>query len=1586
GNAGTVYLYVDNTLYTYKSFTTTSAPFDYNAWLNTTLDAGHLSQGTHTFKVIATSVSGVSVTKSVSITVDNTPHVTISSPADGVPVEGAFDFTGTATFKPVASGNAGTVYLYVDNTLYTYKSFTTTSAPFDYNAWLNTTLDAKNFTQGAHTFKVTATSANGTSVSDQHTIIIAKYIVDPDGIEEQSGCSKTHAGNPCNPLTGNKFEVEMDRSASGIQGLSFARFYNSNSNVTWRVGNKWSHSYDYHLYTEHKYIVRQLTANSSAQYTTRKDACETGWQDIKGRVVKFETAGTTARWEGESCNIYSASNARMGRIKAYTYVPNVAPYDTGDVVAMWVTMPNGTRYRFTSTASGWQTDPGVVVKLETTAEGYRVTDENDQIELYDTTGKITQLMDATGNSLIFTHDTTTGLLSSVENDRGVSLAFAYDGNGHLSSVTDNASRTWEYQYDGNGNLASVTNPDTTVRQYYYEDPLNTTLLTGITDERAVRFATWQYDDQHRVVSSEHAGGVEKISINYTNPSQRILTNSRNANSTYTLMMQDGAYLPMSFTGPGCVTCNATNTTFEYDAANRVTKSTKDGLATVFGGYDANNNPGYKIEGFGTALERRSDYTYDTNFIHKVKTITEPSVCSGHNKITDYTYDAGGNLTQVTVAGYTPSCTAVSRTTTLQYNGPLSQLSQIDGPRTDISDITTLDYYPNDPSQGNNRGRLVRVTLANGIVARDNIQYTATGKIQSESRPNGLTLSYTYYPGNDRLETLTQSAAGLNRVTHWTYLPTGEVETITQGYGSSSATTLTFGYDDARRLTRITDAQGNYIEYQLDTEDNKVQENRYDANGVLQRQLVQAFDLYNRLDTSTQANEIQNPDFAPDGTLSKTTDGKNVQTQYGYDDLKRLITRTADVGGTDPSTQDALTKYGYNIHDQLTSVTDPINGETQYEYDDLGNLLTQTSPDTGTTTFTYDAAGNMKTRLDAKGQSFSYSYDALNRLTQLTAPIGAESITYSYDTCTNGEGRLCDITQNGTTVSYGYNAFGDVVGSQGMGYGYDELGRVKTLTYPSGDSVTYSYDASGRIDRVDAVINGSPQTLASNISYAPFGPVTSMTYGNALSYSQALDTAYRPSNMTVPNALTLTNSQYDGNGNLTQRDEASVFTQYGYDALDRIDTTSGAFGTRNYNFDKNGNRSSDVVDNATTTYDYRSATNVMSAINGAAVSVDANGNTTSLRGMTLGYDSLNRLLSINNATYSYNGLNQRVMKTVNGVSTNYMYGLKGELLTEASNDPNGNAEYVYLNGVPLAVIRQGSVYYVHTDQLGAPRSMTDANQVVVWRWDSDPFGVGAANDDPDGDGVTVTMNLRFPGQYYDAESGLYYNYFRYYDPSTGRYITSDPIGLNGGINTYGYVGANPLYGYDPYGLFSITDPTTWPTFDQSTVDFAAGFGDSLSFGLTANIRSGLGIGGVNKCSNAYRYGEYTDLAFEVGTMGLSAGLKGLAARASRNAVRNGARPFVNAFREANGLESGFVHHSNPLFGHPGGFPTTFPTGGLPAWVNSGAWNLRWFPDSASHAAAHQWMRGLENVWGALVNPGTTGIRAARDAADACSCQK
>ncbi len=173
-------------------------------------------------------------------------------------------------------------------------------------------------------------------------------------------------------------------------------------------------------------------------------------------------------------------------------------------------------------------------------------------------------------------------------------------------------------------------------------------------------------------------------------------------------------------------------------------------------------------------------------------------------------------------------------------------------------------------------------------------------------------------------------------------------------------------------------------------------------------------------------------------------------------------------------------------------------------------------------------------------------------------------------------------------------------------------------------------------------------------------------------------------------------------------------------------------------------------------------------------------------------------SVTVGTYTYNALGQRVRKVAGSSDTDYVYDLSGQLIGEYANGTLIR-EYIYMDGVPLAQVDASRLIYLHADHLGTPRVGTDTNATIVWRWDSDPFGSAAPNEDPDGDMNNVTVNLRFPGQYADMESGHHYNYFRSYDPSIGRYTQSDPIGLSGGLNRYTYVYDNPVNFFDPYGL-------------------------------------------------------------------------------------------------------------------------------------------------------------------------------------------
>ena len=598
-----------------------------------------------------------------------------------------------------------------------------------------------------------------------------------------------------------------------------------------------------------------------------------------------------------------------------------------------------------------------------------------------------------------------------------------------------------------------------------------------------------------------------------------------------------------------------------------------------------------------------------------------------------------------------------------------------------------------------------------------------------------------------------------------------------GLGGADATTLSFGYDDARRLERITDGLGNYIAYTLDPEGNREEEKTFDAAGILHRQLTQTFDLYNRLDLSTQGDPITpleqtDPTYAPDGTLDLSTDGKGTVTDYGYDALKRLTAVIQDQTGLDPTTANATTGYDYDVADRLTQV---VGATTTYAYDDLGNLLTQTSPDTGTTRYSYDAAGNLVRKTEVLGtpveQTTTYTYDALNRLLRQEAPGSASDRQYRYDTCVGGAGRLCQVTTATGRVRYAYDAFGQVTDHQGLLYTYDPAGRVSAIRYPSGAWVLYSYNPAGELDRVDFQHDGFARTLLSNAQYHPFGPLESADLGNGLTLVQEVDAAYRITAQRLPGLWERLYTSpthpkgYDANGNLLTRSQDGAGETFAYDPLDRLDTAAGPYGNRDYDHDPNGNRIRLQADAQITDYGYEPASNRMADRAGTPIILDAYGNTRHQGDWTYDYTPAHRLAAVTEgaqlqASFVYNGFGQRTTKTdeATGTVRHFLYGTDGALLAELDGEGNLLTEYLHANGRLLALYRHDS------DADGVPNEQEPEAQLplAVDRdgdgvRDSDEWlihGTDALNPDSDGDGTTdgqeilqgtdPSVNSSYPG--------------------------------------------------------------------------------------------------------------------------------------------------------------------------------------------------------------------------------------------------
>ena len=190
----------------------------------------------------------------------------------------------------------------------------------------------------------------------------------------------------------------------------------------------------------------------------------------------------------------------------------------------------------------------------------------------------------------------------------------------------------------------------------------------------------------------------------------------------------------------------------------------------------------------------------------------------------------------------------------------------------------------------------------------------------------------------------------------------------------------------------------------------------------------------------------------------------------------------------------------------------------------------------------------------------------------------------------------------------------------------------------------------------------------------------------------------------------------------------------------------------------------------------------------------------------------------------NANNQRDKKTNTDTNETTLYAWTSERIF-GEYDAQGNPlqETVYLGNTPVGILNPEGVYRIYADQIDTPRLITDDTNRPVWQWDAKPFGDSPPNEDLDGNGTPFHYNLRFPGQYYDAETKTHYNFNRDYEPETGRYVQSDPIGLDGGLNTYAYVSGNSLVNIDPLGqgILSFIAKKVLPLFGKTAAKGIAG---------------------------------------------------------------------------------------------------------------------------------------------------------------------
>lgn len=527
--------------------------------------------------------------------------------------------------------------------------------------------------------------------------------------------------------------------------------------------------------------------------------------------------------------------------------------------------------------------------------------------------------------------------------------------------------------------------------------------------------------------------------------------------------------------------------------------------------------------------------------------------------------------------------------------------------------------------------------------------------------------------------------------------------------------------------------------------------------------------------------IQTGASFPDGTHSAidltswnapalTTDRLGVRELFEYDDHRRLIAFTDGKG--------ARTQFCYGRWNRPDVAVDPNGTVESYAYNDKGSVR-QIATDTSCIDLDCNDKGRPVRIKFSDGTAAYYQYDSSGRATE--AAIGDHLCKAVW----NDEGGLVE-EHNGDAV---------------LLYEYDKAGRLTGMTYPSGEKIEYQWDADSRLVEV-LDWNGGKHA----VHYAEHDRGFSLRGPNGVDTHTQLTDLGSAENIVV-----------------ARESKAILSLGYAYDDENRVSSLrDSAVGDRSFCYDAEGQ--------------LLSARSQNDALN-ESFQYDAAGNPVLLSGKPARFDAANQMLSHGHSRFAYDGRGNLVAmdsaegiwrfayndrnyivraESPSGEVTTYVYDAYGrrirkirpdsvveftwageQLIGEVikMGDSVVRRDYLYFPGTfaPLAMRVAGKVYSYHTDHLGTPRMLTAPDGSIAWAASYSCFGEARISR------ATVDNPLRAPGQYFDAETGFYYNRFRYYSPVMGRYLSRDPLGLLADSNFYRYVGNNPINQADPLGL-------------------------------------------------------------------------------------------------------------------------------------------------------------------------------------------
>ena len=908
---------------------------------------------------------------------------------------------------------------------------------------------------------------------------------------------------------------------------------------------------------------------------------------------------------------------------------------------------------------------------------------------------------------------------------------------------------------------------------------------------------------------------------FTAPAFVIATLVLNQDGTYTFTLPNQNSEIFSSTGRLMTETdrNGYKTALAYDGSGNLISVTDPAGRSLSFAYGANGLLASVTDPNG----RKVSYTYDSlqNLI---------SVTDAGGNVTGYAYDSLHRLVSMTTPNgavatnvYDGNSRVVSqtdpagRTMTFAYGTGTTTITDGDG------HVTTQTYIGN---------RLTALTRGAGtpLAATWSFTYDAAGNRISGTDPNGNAWNATYDAHGNRLaftDALGRTTAStfdaqnnpLSRIdpagvtTTYTYDAHGNLATISRPLtGTSQIWTQTFQHGDASHpgditaivgatgatWTRTYNANGDLIK-RVDP-DNDIWGGNYNGIGWLTSEVMprgnangsaSAFTITHvysplgqTLQTTDQLGHVTKFSYDANRNLVSKTDADGHVTNFAYDPDNKLIKTTRadgsvlatsfDQAGNMIGQTDGLgrtTSYGYDALNRQISVTDPLSRTTQYGYDGAGNRTSIINASSETTSMTYDAANQLRgiTYSDSMTPAVSFTYDLDGERVAMTDGTGASA--YQFDSLH----RLTSATDGGGLH---------------VGYTYDLRGDLTGITYPSGKQVIRGFDVAGRLTSVADWLGNK-----STFQYDPDGNSVGIGYGNGINGAFGYDRDDREISITYPFwSFAYTR---DNLGLITQVNPGGLIgNKYSYTQINEVSATR----FENFSYDPADNLTKIATEGLS--YDVANELTKEAGMVNTTLSYDARGNrlTAPGSGQNYRYDQANRLTALGSqATYSYNGVGLRTAKVLRGTAESFVWDLAEglPLLLE-----DGSTQFIYgAQGLPLEQInRDGSVFWFHHDQLGSTRALTNSHRNVVGLYGYTLYGQRPlSNGDNDGDdGLPAKTPLLFAGQYTDLESGLQYLRARYYDPSTGQFLTRDPSNMVT-RTPYLYASGDPVNRADASGL-------------------------------------------------------------------------------------------------------------------------------------------------------------------------------------------